>query len=67
MSAALPKISFRIDVINDQLAEFESWFLVNLTSVTTGSVIQQSHAVMNVTLVKSDYPNGRIAFGVDSR
>ena len=67
MAAGSSKVVLKINILQDETPEFESWFHVNLTSVSSGASIQRSRSRVNVTILDSDYPFGRIAFGVNSR
>ncbi|XP_066912895.1 adhesion G-protein coupled receptor V1-like isoform X2 [Clytia hemisphaerica] len=67
MAAGSSKAVFNINIIQDEIPEFVSWFHVNLTSISSGASIQQTRSQVNVTILDSDYPFGRIAFAVNSR
>ncbi|XP_057301693.1 adhesion G-protein coupled receptor V1-like isoform X2 [Hydractinia symbiolongicarpus] len=67
LAAGRSKSSITIQALKDTVPEFAAWFLVNLTSITSGAVIKPTEAVMNVTLLESDYPVGRIGFDERSR
>ena len=59
--------SFTIEILQDTIPEFTSWFTVNLIAVSSGASIQTAKSMVNVTTVQSDFPYGRVAFAVDSR
>lgn len=65
--AGITEASFTIQILQDTIPEFTSWFHVNLTAISSGASIQIAKSVVNVTMVQSDFPYGRIAFAVDSR
>ena len=67
MAPGVSKTSLAINIIQDEKPEFESWFHVNLTSVSSGATIEKGKDVVNVTILQNDFPYGRIAFSVDSR
>ena len=56
-----------ISPINDEMPEYETWFLINITDVTSGAVISRDKNIVNVTMLASDSPSGKVAFAVDSR
>ena len=49
------------------MPEYETWFLINITDVTSGAVISRDKNIVNVTMLASDSPSGKVAFAVDSR
>ena len=67
MPALSSRASFQISIVNDDIPEFATWFYVNLTSITSGGVLEQARDSMNITMVESDYPYGILAFAIDSR
>ena len=56
-----------IETMEDAIPEFQTWFLVNLTSVSNGACIMQANSFVNITMEASDYPSGKFAFSSNSR
>lgn len=56
-----------IETTQDAIPEFQTWFFVNLTSVSNGARIMQASSFVNITMEASDYPSGKFAFSSNSR
>lgn len=67
ITAGSNKARISLYAVQDTKPELAAWFFVNLTSVSSGAVIKTSMSAVNVSMPESDYPSGRIAFGVSSR
>lgn len=67
MTIGTNKAFIIISTVQDAQPEYATWFFVNLTSVSIGAVIKSDMSAVNVTIMESDYPAGKIAFDVLSR
>ncbi|KAF7200055.1 adhesion G-protein coupled receptor V1 isoform X2 [Nothobranchius furzeri] len=56
-----------LEVIDDPVPEYQAWFLVEIYQVGAGAAINESTRFANVTLAKSDNPEGVVFFAVGHR
>ncbi|XP_039258016.2 adhesion G-protein coupled receptor V1-like isoform X1 [Styela clava] len=56
-----------IKLKDDQIAEFENWFLVEIYQVSAEAKIDSTRRFINVTMADSDHPFGMFQFTLQSR
>ncbi|KAK2175964.1 hypothetical protein NP493_692g02006 [Ridgeia piscesae] len=59
--------TFSVPLFDDAVPENETSFVVELTQVSPGAVVDPTHRFATVTLLRSDHPSGMVQFKAVSR
>ena len=57
---------FNVSLKRDDVPEYQSSFIVELTGSPQGATIDPASKYANVTVLESDYPDGLVQFNIDS-